>query len=98
MLKIYKAHGKGENGTVGILTDINSPEEFMDTFGFAFAKYIEKYPDDLQHDISSLMPNVWQIALKLAGYKSESVIARQVFWSGDHWPEDKETCAISIEI
>jgi len=98
MIRIYK---QSNNGEVGVLTDCLDAEGFMSQLADAIAKYMaicdedETYCDQ-ERDLQWLLPNAFEIMLKLKGYKNEGVSEQRLLFAGDAMPAATEKPVVSV--
>ena len=88
MIKIYK---QDNNGQVGILTDCLDADLFISQLSEAIAMYMEcRHKDetysDQERDLCWMLPNAFEIMLKLKGYKNEGVSEQRLLFKGDFIP------------
>ena len=99
MIKIYK---QSNNGEVGVMTDCATDDSFVRELSSAIVKYIDKRNEDEKYsdqerDMFWLLPNAFEIMLKLKGYKNEGLSEQRVLYKGDSWPGSDETPVIEIK-
>lgn len=98
MIRIYK---QSNNGEVGVLTDCLDAEKFMGQLAEAVAKYMalraedDTYSDQ-ERDLAWLLPNAFEIMLKLKGYKNEGVSEQRLLFAGDTMPAATEEPVVSV--
>jgi hypothetical protein len=98
MIRIYK---QDNNGQVGVLTDCLDAEKFMEQLSEAVAKYMDKVSkddaySDQERDLAFLLPNAFEIMLKLKGYKNEGISEQRLLFAGDTMPATTEIPIVSV--
>lgn len=96
MIEIYK---QPNNGTVGILTDCSTGDDFVHDLASAIAQYVGEHPHDLEHDLNWLLCNAFAIVDKLGNDVTSHcpVIGNLILFAGDEIPTSEETPRVVIK-
>lgn len=82
MIRIYKDTGKGGNGSFTIQTDAESLDGFIDELEGAVLQVIKAFPGDEEFTMAGILPLMFDIGFKIAGYKNDKVAVQQLLTSG----------------
>ena len=97
MIRIHKL---SNNGEVVVVTDIADADRFMRDLAEAIEKYVAFRADDesysdLERDLAFIIPNAFEIVLKLKGYKTDKVNEQRMLCAGT-LPAPEEKACVTI--